>query len=94
MYVIPENYMNSGKLFNGLISTRNALETAILVPLLVFLEFTFIPATGYALLVIVLVTGLPLLVVTAFGIAGDSFLQRMGIIIRHFRRKRKLHFKR
>lgn len=94
MYIIPDNYQNSGKLLNGLVSSRNAVETCIIVPLVAFLEYTLIPIWGYAKLVIMLITLVPLLIFTAFGIAGDSFSQRLAIIYRFYRRRRKLHFKR
>lgn len=92
MYIIPENYQNSGKLLNGMISTRNAVETCVLVPLVAFLELTFLPFKGYGMLVAMLVTLIPLLILTAVGIAGDSFTQRMSNIIKFYRRRRKLHF--
>lgn len=86
--------MNSGKLLNGLISTRNAIETCIIVPFLIMLEVTFLPMRGYTKLMTIIITVLPVLIITAMGIAGDSFTQRLAIIMKYYRRRRKLHFRR
>ena len=46
VYAIPANYTDSGKLLGGMIDTRNAIETVILVLALGYPELILIPMPG------------------------------------------------
>ena len=63
MYAIPANYTDSGKLLGGMIDTRNAIETVILVLALGYPELILIPMPGTIRIVVMTVTLLPLAVV-------------------------------
>ena len=79
VYAIPANYTDSGKLLGGMIDTRNAIETVILVTIRI---------------VVMTVTLLPLAVVSAMGVDGGSLFQYIGHIIHFWTHRRKLHFRR
>ena len=94
VYAIPANYTDSGKLLGGMIYTRNAIETVILVLALGYPELILIPMPGAVRIVVMTVTLLPLAVVSAMGVDGGSLLQYIGYIVYFWTHRRKLHFRR
>ena len=46
VYAIPANYTDSGKLLGGMIETRNAIETVLLVAAVGYPELFVIPMPG------------------------------------------------
>lgn len=94
VYAIPANYTDSGKLFGGMVETRNAVEALFLVSLVGYPELMWIPMPGTIRIVVMTVTLLPLAVVSIMGIDGDSLLQYLGHIIAFFTHRRKLHYRR
>ena len=94
IYAIPANYTDSGKLLGGMLETRNAIETVLLVVLLGYPELILIPMPGTIRIVVMTVTLLPLAVVSMMGIDGDSLFQYVGHMIRFWINRRKLHFRR
>ena len=65
VYAIPANYTDSGKLLGGMIDTRNAIETVILVLALGYPELILIPMPDTIRIVVMTVTLLPLAVAPA-----------------------------
>lgn len=94
VYAIPANYTDSGKLLGGMLETRNAIETGILIILLGYPELFWLPVTGTVRVVIMVLTLLPTAVVSVMGIDNDSLLQYFGHIVRFLCNRRKLHFRR
>ena len=94
VYAIPANYTDSGKLLGGMIDTRNAIETVILVLALGYPELILIPMPGTIRIVVMTVTLLPLGVVALMGADGGSLLQYLWNIICFFTHRRKLHCRR
>ena len=94
IYAIPANYTDSGKLFGGMVETRNAVETGILVALVGYPELVLIPMDATMRIVVMTVTLLPLAVVSFMGIDGDSLFQYLGHIFRFWFHRRKLHYRR
>ena len=94
VYAIPSNYTDSGKLFGGMVETRNAVEAVLLVILVGYPELMWIPMPTTIRIVVMTVTLLPLAVVAVMGIDGDSLLQYLGHIIAFWANRRKLHFRR
>ena len=92
-YVIPANYTDSGKWLGGLLSFRNAVETVVLLAGLGYIEGTLIPMSGMVRIIVMVLTMLPLGLITMMGIDGDSLFEYIGHIFKFLRRKRKLHFK-
>ena len=92
-YVIPANYTDSGKWLGGLLSFRNAVETVILLAGLGYIEGALIPMSGTVRIIVMVLTMLPLGLITMMGIDGDSLFEYIGHIFKFLRRKRKLHFK-
>ena len=60
VYSIPANYTDSGKLFGGMVETRNAVEAAALVILAGYPELMWIPMSTTIRIVVMTVTLLPL----------------------------------
>ena len=94
VYVIPANYTDSGKLFGGMVETRNAVEAGALVILVGYPELMWIPMSATTRIVVMTVTLIPLAVFAFMGIDGDSLLQYLGHMLSFWRNKRKLHFRR
>ncbi len=92
-YVIPANYTDSGKWLGGLLSFRNAVETVVLLAGLGYIEGALIPMSGMVRIIVMVLTMLPLGLITMMGIDGDSLFEYIGHIFKFLRRKRKLHFK-
>ena len=92
-YVIPANYTDSGKWLGGLLSFRNAIETVVLLAGLGYIEGALIPMSGTVRIIVMVLTMLPLGLITMMGIDGDSLFEYVGHIFKFIRRKRKLHFK-
>ena len=94
VYAIPANYTDSGKLLGGMLDTRNAIETVILLILVGYPELFWIPMPGTIRIVVMVVTLLPLAVVSMMGIDGDSLFQYVGHMLRFWRGRRRLRFRR
>ena len=94
LYAIPANYTDSGKLFGGMLEVRNTIEAVFLMLLIGYPQLAWIPMPGTVRIIVMTITLLPLGVLALMGIAGDSLFQYFGHMVRHFLRRRKLHFRR
>ena len=94
VYAIPANYTDSGKLFNGMLETRNTVETGFLLLLAGYPELMWLSAPAVAKVIVVTVTLLPLGVLGLMGIGGDSLMQFAGHVVKFLARRRKLRFRR
>ena len=94
IYAIPANYTDSGKLFGGMLETRNTVETGFLLLLFGYPQLMWLPVPIMAKVVIMTVTLLPLAVAGLMGAGGGSLLQYASHMARFFARRRKLHFRR
>ena len=94
VYAIPANYTDSGKILGGMLELRNAVETVLLLVILGYPELMLIPMSGTMRIVVMTVTLLPLAVLSMMGIDGDSLFQYFGHMLRFFRGRRRLHFRR
>ena len=94
VYAIPANYTDSGKLFGGMVETRNAVEAVFLVILVGYPELMWIPMSTTIRIVVMTVTLIPLGVAALMGIDGDSLLQYLGHILSFWKLRRVLHFRR
>ena len=75
IYAIPANYTDSGKLLGGMIEPRNAVETAILLILVGYPELMWIPMPGTIRIVVMVVTLMPLAVLSVMGLAVTLAIQ-------------------
>jgi len=94
VFFIPANYTDSGKLFGGMLETRNTIETGILIVLLGYPELMWLPVPATMKIVIMTITILPLGIVGLMGIGGDSLMQYLSHIVKFWVRRRHLHFRR
>ena len=92
VYIIPVNYTDSGKWLGGLLTLRNTIETIVLLVGLGYIEVALIPMSQTVRIIVMVLTMLPLGLITMMGIDGDSLFQYLGHIFRFWKRKRKLHF--
>ena len=84
VYAIPANYTDSGKLLGGMLEARNAVETVALVILVGYPELFLFSMPAMMRIVLMVLTLIPLAVVSMMGIDGDSLFQYLGHIIRFF----------
>ena len=94
IYTIPANYTDSGRLFGGMIETRNAVETAVLLFLIGYPQLMWMNVPLMTKIVIMTVTLLPAGIIGLMGISGDSLLQFIIHMIKFWVRRRKLHMRR
>ena len=94
LYAIPANYTDSGKLFGGMLEVRNTVEAVFLLLLIGYPQLVWLPIPTTMKIIVMTITLLPLGVFALMGIAGDSLFQYLGHMIRHFKRRRKLHYRR
>jgi len=94
LYAIPANYTDSGKLFGGMLEIRNTIEAVLLVLLVGYPQLVWLPIPGTMKIITLTVTLLPLAVLALMGIAGDSLFQYFGHMLRHFKNRRRLHYRR
>ena len=92
-YAIPANYTDSGKLFGGMLETRNTIE-AVLLLLAVGYPEMLLPIDLTIKIIIMTVTLFPIGIVALMGVGGDSLGQYLLHVLRFWGRKRKLSFRR
>ena len=89
-----ELHTDSGKLFGGMVDTRNAVEAVLLLAAVGAPELFWIPMSGTIRVVVMTVTLIPLGVVAVMGVDGGSLFQYIGHILRFWSHRRILHFRR
>lgn len=94
IFAIPANYTDSGKMLGGLLEPRNAIEALILLVVIGYPELFLIPMPSTLRIVVMTVTLIPTLILSAMGINGDSLFQYIGHMIKFLIKKRKLHLRR
>ena len=94
IYAIPANYTDSGKLFNGMLETRNTIETVILLILIGYPELMWMNIPFMVKIFIMTITLLPVGIVGLTGLNGDSLIQFVMHMIIFWKRRRKLHLRR
>lgn len=92
VYLIPANYTDSGKIFGGMLTLRNAIETLVLVLSLGALEYMLLSVGGFIRVIAMAVTLIPLAVLGMIGINGDSLFTFIAHMIAFlFRRKKMIY---
>lgn len=74
-FAIPANYTDSGKIFGGMLEPRNAIEALILILAVGYPELMLIPMATTIRIVVMTVTLIPIGILAAMGIDGDSLFQ-------------------
>ena len=77
-----------------MLETRNTVETVFLLALVGYPELFWLSMPAMMHIVLMVLTLIPLAVISLMGIDGDSLLQYLGHIIRFFVNRRRLHFRR
>ena len=90
-FAIPANYTDSGKIFGGMLEPRNAVEALILILVIGYPELMLIPMATTIRIVVMTVTLIPIGILAAMGIDGDSLFQYAGHIICYNRKCRNHH---
>ena len=89
VYYIPWNYDEAGGVFGGKIKTRNAIECFVLCAPLAFLEYKLLHFSIEINIIVAMVTILPLMFLSLFGIGGETLSQILFSFV-HFRRRRRI----
>ena len=93
-FFIPQNYTDSGKVLGGNFNLRNVIEAAAIALLIGFPEVQFLHMETTVKVIIIVTSVLPLGIIALIGIDGESLTQYAGHMIKYFKNKRKLHFRR
>lgn len=96
-YFIPDNYTESGRLFNGMFDTRKFFEAAIITVVIGFLEKVIIYDTAVnktTPTLIMIATLMPIFFVCLIGINGDPFTVFVRSLFTFLKNRRKMRFKR
>jgi len=97
VHLIPDNFMNDGKMFNGMIGTRNFFEAIGFGVGLGFIEYVFMSGVGLStatIVAVILITAGPVAIAALIGINGDSLTQFIVIFLNYMKNKRKLRYRR
>ena len=94
LFVIPTNYTDSGKLFGGMLETRNALEAILLLLVVGYPELKLIPMPMTLRIVTMAITLIPIVAIALIGIDGYSLFQYMKHIVHYLMGRRKLRLRR
>jgi len=94
VFTIPANYTDSGKLFGGMLETRNTIEAGMLVIAVGYPELMWMRLPIMMKIIVMTVTLLPISVIALMGVSGGSLFQYIFNIIKFWIRRRKLHFRR
>ena len=78
----------------GMLEPRNAVEALILILAIGYPELMLIPMATTIRIVVMTVTLIPIGILAAMGIDGDSLFQYAGHIICYLAHRRKLHLRR
>ena len=89
IYTIPPNFAEEGTLFSGRVKTRNAVETPMLLMVLVPLLFS-LNTTVKMNMYIGMIVLVPVVVVSVIGIQGESLFAFIASFFRYVRRRRCL----
>lgn len=95
--LIPDNFMNSGRMFNGMIETRNFFEAIGVCAVLGGLEFLLFTGMGFSELqkwLIIIISVGPFAIAALVGINGDSLTQFLKLFFNFMKNKRKLRYRR
>ena len=84
VYAIPANYTDSGKLFGGMLETRNTVETVLLLALLGYPELFWMTLPAMMRIVVMVLTLIPLGSRLHDGHRRGLSFQYLGHIIRFF----------
>lgn len=93
-FIIPNNFMDSGKIFQGMFEIRNVVEAIIAVVVIGYSMFHLLTIDIKMKLVIMIVVLVPIGISALIGFQGDSitlFIKKLFLFIRN---KRKLRYRR
>lgn len=91
-YYIPWNYDEAGGVLGGKVTTRNAIELAVLCGPLAFLEYHLLRFSWQTNLTIAMITLIPLAAFCLIGFGKESISQRVFALYRFHKRQRKLSY--
>ena len=91
-YYIPWNYDDAGGVLGGKITTRNAIELAVICGPLAFLEYHLLRFSWQVNLTIAMITLIPLAAFCLIGFGRESISQRVFALYRFHKRQRKLSY--
>jgi len=90
IYYIPANYTDSGRLFGGMLETRNTIEAVLIVLALGYPEIKWVPLSATYKVVLMVVTLLPIGIFALMGVNGDSLGQTLTHMLRFAKKRRRL----
>ena len=87
IYTIPPNFAEEGTMFSGRIKTRNAVETAVLllvlVPVIIMLDTTLKNKLYIGMIAVV-----PVVILAVMGVQGESLFAFIASFFRFIKRRR------
>lgn len=92
VYVIPDNYDDSGSVLGGRLKTRNCIELGCICGPIAFIEYKLLHFGWQTNAIIFLVTLVPLAALCIFGISDQSCVQFVWSIIRFLSTNRRLKY--
>ena len=96
VFFIPNNFTDSGRIFNGMLSLRNAIEAGVIAFLLYKIEgaiITPLVAPGIDIVIMLCTIG-PIACMALFGINGDCFTVFVKSIFTFLKNRKKMRFRR
>lgn len=94
VFYIPNNYTDSGRVFQGMFELRNAVEAIALVVILGWLMWNLLSLDVGMKLVVMGVVLLPIGILALIGFQGDSLTRFIKTLFLFLRNKRKMRYRR
>lgn len=91
VYRIPLNFVDSSTLFGGMVRTRNFIEGCALAAAVVFPVLKYLQISLEIKILILCLTGIPLLAFGCIGMGGESLTQFLGTFVKWFTRRRIMY---
>ena len=90
VYVIPPNFIESGKLFGGMFKIRNAIEAGVLAGVCTFFVFK-LPIELTNKIIILCLTALPVGIFGLLGVDGESLLEYLISVFKFLKNRRCIY---
>lgn len=91
VYRIPQNFVDESTLFGGMVHTRNFIEGCILAGLAMYPLLRYVHIDIVYKILIVCLTGIPLLAFGCIGLGGESLTQFLFTFLKWLTRRRSVH---
>lgn len=93
-FYIPNNFTDSGRVFQGMFELRNVIEAIILCGIIGYFLWTILGFEIKMKIIVIAVVILPLGILALIGYQGDCLTKTIQTVFLYLRNKKKLRYRR